>query len=761
MHEIRFFPYFGPSRRSDRRVVEIGLTYADEQASSAPWQVSDIRKVLRGAGVLERTDRYPEQTLPEDRREWFSSLLAQTALLFQRKCGHRVDFFSILTNANGSRHTVLVEHEHTRVGTGAVKLALELFASRSGQSFASAWQAYAAFARKHVLPLETAAIIDSAQKRGIPCFQLEREPLTEWPQPGFRVRPNGYLILGHGQHRRLLDGTLCVDRAGERVSDLLRSARQRLSLLERLGYPLAGEGGKRTPGERPFHLLAINGNVTGLQQLGRGSTRLIANVHPSYAALCEAISKETGGVPFAVKLQARGLANGALGDGAVLQDVDFAPDLGKLFGHCNGGENLLATAADDLLDWLFPDGAPVRMPIITVTGTNGKTTTVHMIEHVMRAAGRKPGLVCTDGTHVNGRRVSDRDASAFIGHASVLTSDEVDTAVLEAHHLGMAQRGFAFDYCDVAVCLNVTDDHLGAANIDTVEQMAEVKRSLLERARHGVVVNADNPLSLGMLTQVQAQKHGLVSTQTGIAQLREHSLNADSCFAVIEAVEDQNWLVLYDSDQRLPLIPEKRIPATFDGHARFNTANALHAAAACFLAGIDVGQIGAALATFACGYETVRGRMNSFDGLPFRVIMDYAHNGDGFEKISAYVSSQSVPGRKIVMFAYHGDRRNVAIEAAARQLAGHYDHYVCRNYRELRSHRAVAEIPELLRASLVAAGVPDTAVSIIPDAHEAVRKTLAMASEGDLVVLLVGAADFEPVWNLLKELAAPADRPPS
>ncbi len=169
-------------------------------------------------------------------------------------------------------------------------------------------------------------------------------------------------------------------------------------------------------------------------------------------------------------------------------DFSLAPDLDQLTAHVAGeNSSLLDLTADALLDWLFPEKAKSRMPVIAVTGTNGKTTTSRLIYHVMREAGYKPGLVCTDEISLNGEQIASGDECQDTGHLKVLTSKKVDAAVLETHHRGLKYRGLAFRWCDIAVCLNVTDDHLGKLNIDTVEQMAEVKAVLPRHARQAAI----------------------------------------------------------------------------------------------------------------------------------------------------------------------------------------------------------------------------------------------------------------------------------
>lgn len=197
-------------------------------------------------------------------------------------------------------------------------------------------------------------------------------------------------------------------------------------------------------------------------------------------------------------------------------------------------------------------------------------------------------------------------------------------------------------------------------------------------------------------------------------------------------------------------------PATIDGTARFNVSNAMHTIAASYFVGVSIEKIAAAMVSFSSGYESTPGRLNIFDGLPFRVIMDYAHNIDGFRKISEFVDTQSVSGQKILMLGYSVDRKDSDITTAVTEVAWHFDHYVCRNFSDLHNRQAY-ETPALLKSGFTALGISESDISMVPGAEDAVRHSLAIAKPGDLVVLLVGSKEFQSVWSLLDNMAITAN----
>ncbi len=613
MPEILYFPYFGPGRRSDLRVVEIRLDFGTDDAFAFPRKISEIRQLLFDAGVLVDDDNYADKASDDEGLSWYLTLLAETALLFQQKNGHRVEFCSVSLEPGRNRYTVLVEHEHAEVGMAAVKLAIDVF-SGTMDSLPDFYQLFSRLARERVLPLETEVIIKLARQRNIPVFQLEREPLAGRFNTGTRVRPNGLLILGYGENSHILDGTFCVDRAGDYLKALLRNPDQRHALLKQLGIPSVQTGGDISTGGSQFYLLIINRQVTGFEQLADGRMRSVDKVHESLIEMCRVINEKAASAMIAVSLKASSLSVPLAKSGAKVIDFDLAPNLEQLPGRCEEGPALMEAAAGELLDWLFMGSESTRFPLIAVTGTNGKTTTSRMINHILQNSGRKPGLVCTDGIFLNGKQLSDTDAGSFIGHARALTSTQVDSAVLEAHHRGIAVRGFAFQNCDVAVCLNVTEEHIHEGEIETVEDMALIKRALLERASHAAVLFADDDRCLGMIEHLAADKICLVSLQSGPEQLAGHLSQERACFCVLETVENEEWITLYKDLLRIPVMPVNQIPATFDGAARFNVSNAMHAIAACYFTGTNIDSIRSALSGFYAGGRFTPGRMNEYRG---------------------------------------------------------------------------------------------------------------------------------------------------
>lgn len=749
MPEILYFSYFGPSRRADQRVVEIRLDFGREQNDLFPIRVSDIRMQLLNAGILKGSESYFDQAPGASETMSKLSLLAQTALMFQQRNGHHVSFSSVTRENIDGRYTVLVEHEHSEVGMAAVKLAIEIFTGKAG-ALTQSYRAFSGFALERALPLETECIINAARRRRIPVFQLEREPLAGQFQTGFRVRPNGLLIVGHGENSHVLDGTFCVDRAGDFLKALLRNPDQRRDLLKQLGLPVMQRGIRELPGSRQFYLLFINRQLFALERLSDGKMQLVEHVHESLVEMCRAIQEKAAYAAIAVELEADDPALPLAAVNGRIRDFDPAPDLGQLLGKCEEVTELMDAAAGELLEWLFDRSETASIPVIAVTGTNGKTTTSRMLSHILQSSGHRPALVCTDGIYVNGRQLTQSDASSFIGHARALTSRQVDAAVLETHHRGIAIRGFAFHQCNVAVCLNVTEEHLHPGEIETLEEMAVIKRALLERASDTAVLFADDERCLAMIEHLRAANICLVSMRSGVEQLSGCVAGGRTSFCVLETLDDEAWIILYQNRARIPVIPVRQIPATFDGAARFNVSNAMHAIAAAYFSGVNIDDVRSAIACFSSDETFTPGRMNEFDGLPFRVIIDFAHNPDGMKNVCEFVGRTKVAGRRIIAFAAAGNRTEVAAANVARAVAGHFDFYFCKDYEPSPGGRIICLAP-FIRRILIEEGVPAENTVVITYGREAIYRILDSCQPGDLLMLLLGHVEKASVPGLIRE----------
>jgi len=753
----------------------------------------------------------------------FAQLCTGTALALQCSAGHRVHERGYSLDSAGQGVWSWFEYEHDEVGEQALQLTLRLLsdlepgldwasgAADANEKFSGLYERFLKFSRPLALPLDAEAIMTAAQRLDVPYFKLERAPYSG-VRGKFRIRQNGLLRLGHCGHQQLVDGTFCVSRNKDLAPLLLdrEALRQKLLKLQvalpardaeagncivsrralraadRIGYPVVVKPGTRAAGKgvtldvrnaeevraaveraRPFsshvtveamvsgesfRLLAANHAVLGV--IHAGKELALGAVHETTLQLASRISRHLNSGMLVLDIVTMDPGRPLAETGGAVVDVDLAPELDALLP---AGSSLLGQAAEAFIRWLYPAGSASRVPIAAVTGTNGKTTTCRMIARIMQVSGRHTGMVCSDGIYIDEKFEATRGDIGYGAHHSIFECPSVDFVVLEEYFGRIARLGFSFHWCNVAVCTNVTEDHLGRIGVHALEEMAEIKFALPKRARDAVVLNADDLCCRQMAARATSRKICLVSCEQSVQQLEMIRGNA-CCFCVVEELDGRNWIVIYDTGVRRPLIAVEDVPATFSGAAMHNTSNAMHAAAACYLSGASIEEIASGLATFIMGFESTPARLNVYDGLPFRVIVDYAHNADGFRRLSAFIDKQQVAGRKIIMMSMAGDRRDRDIMAAMAKLAGHFDHYVCRSYVDLRG-RPAEDVPRLLKAGLLEAGVPESAISTVPNAIEAVLFSLNLATEGDLLVLLSGN-EIATIWSLLRSFGTGAEVSP-
>ena len=315
---------------------------------------------------------------------------------------------------------------------------------------------------------------------------------------------------------------------------------------------------------------------------------------------------------------------------------------------------------------LFPPGAPARVPIAAITGTNGKTTTARMLAHITKMAGFTPGLTTTDGVYIDGQRTVPGDMTGPVSARMVLADPQIDIAVLETARGGLLRAGMGVNEVNVGAVLNVQADHLGLKGIDTLEQLAEVKRIVVEVATDCAVLNADDPLVLKMSGYTEAKNICYVTMNPQHTLVREHIRAGGRACALEEGVNGQ-MITLYDRGGHIPLLWTHLIPATLEGRAMHNVQNAMFAAAMAFSLGIKLDAIRQGLRTFDSTFFQAPGRMNVFNEHPFKVLFDYGHNAHAVAAMADLAQRLDVTGRRIVVLAGPGDRRDEDLVAIAQR----------------------------------------------------------------------------------------------
>lgn len=476
-------------------------------------------------------------------------------------------------------------------------------------------------------------------------------------------------------------------------------------------------------------------------------------VHPDNVAVVERAARAIGLDIAGIDLIAPDLSQPLRDSGGAIIEVNAAPGFRMHLQPSHGEPRDVARPAIDLL---YPPGAASRIPITAVTGTNGKSTTVRMIAHILTTAGRCVGMTTTSGITIDGRLVKAADASGPRSARLVLDDPTVDAAVLETARGGMLREGLAYDLADVGVVLNVSSDHLGIRGVDTLSQLARLKSVVARnvRRRGMCVLNADDPRTRRMAS-VARGRVAWFTVEPLTDDLIRH-ISDGGLVAALESGERGGLLVLHEDGERIPLLDADDLPATFGGIADFNIPNALAAVAAARGNRIPVETIVEGLRTFQSSFAQNPGRFNVTDAPGFTAIVDYAHNPAALHALGGALrrlSARSPGGRTIGVISTPGDRRDDDIRQIGSIAAGYFDDLVFRERPDGRG-RAAGGVVALLQEGAISAGMPPERIRIVFDENAAMDAALQMAVPGDVVAMTV--TDVDSVWRQVQEFRTEA-----
>ena len=534
-------------------------------------------------------------------------------------------------------------------------------------------------------------------------------------------------VVGDGEHtiEQLVAKVNEDPRRGvghEKVLTRLEFDHQAERLLAKLGYDRNTVPAK---GEEVFLRSTAN--------LSTGGTAIDVTdtIHPDNREMAiraiNAIGLDIGGVDFLT----HDITESYRKAGGGICEVNAGPGFRM---HVAPSEGTPRDVAGPVLDMLFPPDSPSRIPIAAVTGTNGKTTTSRMLAHILKMSGYTVGLTSTDGVYIDGNLSVPGDMTGPVSAHMILRDPSVDAAVMETARGGMLRSGLGFQSCNVAACLNVTADHLGLGGIDTLEQLAEVKRVPIEIATDAAVLNADDALCLQMADYTDADRLSYVTMNPAHPLVKQHIQAGGQAF-VLEQGMNGHMISIYDNETHTPLVWTHLIPATIEGRALHNVQNAMFAAALAYNMKVSLEDIRHGLRTFDSSFFQAPGRMNIYDEHPFRVILDYAHNPAAVRAMCSLVDRFKIDGRRTVVLSAPGDRRDEDIREIAAIAAGHFDYFICRCDDDRRG-RGEDEVAVMLKDRLLQEGISNDRIEVIPNEPEAVARALEMAEVGDLILVL-------------------------
>jgi len=512
--------------------------------------------------------------------------------------------------------------------------------------------------------------------------------------------------------------------ADDVTSDMLREQGKTLDAI-----PLAGER---------VVLRATANLSTGGTSIDRTD-----EMHPDNVAACEVAAAAIGLDIAGLDIITDDISVPFRDNGAVIIEVNAAPGL-RMHTQPSVGEPRDAGAA--IVDMLYPDGRPSRIPVVAITGTNGKTTTARLIAHLFRQTGERVGFTTTDGVYLHDRLIMPGDMTGPVGAAAVLSNPAVTFAVLETARGGILRAGLGFEECDTAVVLNVAGDHLGLGGVETIEQLAHVKGVVPAVARDNgfAVLNADDPLVFAMRERTRGSVVLFSASDEPGENVEAHRKNGG-----IAACLDEGAFVVDRGSERTIIARETDVPLMAGGAARFQRQNVLAAIAVAYVMGMHPADIGAGLRSLEPSTEHTPGRLNSITTTTgARIIVDYAHNAAAVEAFTAYVATLPA-ARKLGVVAMPGDRRNEDIRGVGERWAC-FDHVVIKEDHHLRG-REPGEVASLLREGLVRGGLDPSAIEYLRDESDAVRHAISLLAPGDLLVVF--ADDVPETLRIVAEHA--------
>jgi cyanophycin synthetase len=397
--------------------------------------------------------------------------------------------------------------------------------------------------------------------------------------------------------------------------------------------------------------------------------------------------------------------------------------------------------AKPLVDMLFPEGYK-QIPVLAVTGTNGKTTTSKLLAHTLKYSGKTVGLTCTTGIIIDGKSIITGDYSGPEGAGIVVREPTVDHIVLEVARGGIARRGLGVDEVDVGVLLNIGEDHLGTDWIESQEDLCLVKSTVIEVVKKTgtSVLNADDSMIMSILDRARGNVI-LFSLDATNQKIKDHIKDGGTVVTV-----DKRNVIIRNRELDIFVCTLEEIPITFGGIIDFNISNTLAAIGGLHSLNLPIEQIRNGIMTFYPSPNQNPGRMNLFDFQEYKVLLDYGHNPES-ARAMAILLPRLTQGRKIALCHGTGNRTTAQIVEYGKVLASVYDYIVLADFDP--RDRPIGETPKLVCEGLLKGGFQKQNIDIVSDPGKAVDHLFSKAKKGDFIV--IQPDELEPVMGQIME----------
>jgi cyanophycin synthetase len=550
-------------------------------------------------------------------------------------------------------------------------------------------------------------------------------------------------VVGDGKNtiQYLIDETNRDPRRGyghEKVLTQITIDQFTQKMLDEKSYTL-----ETVPAKDELVLLKPTANLS----TGGTSTDVTDEIHPANLIMCERIARIIGLDICGIDIMATDLRTPVTENGGCILEVNAAPGFRM---HIEPSVGLPRNVAEPVVDMLFPKGSAGNIPIIAITGTNGKTTTTRLTAHIAKTAGYKVGYTTSDGVYIQNQMMMKGDCTGPVSSQFVLKDPTVDFAVLECARGGILKNGLAFRNCDVAIVTNISADHIGLGGIESMEQMAKVKAVVPETVfKHGyAILNAEDDLVYGMKKGLNCNI-ALFSMDENNERILEHCQNGGYA-----AVFENGYITIMKGTWKIRVIKVTEVPITYAGKAMHNVMNCLPAVLATyFWRNIGIEDIRLALQTFVPSASQTPGRLNLFQFKKFKFLADFAHNPAGLNLLCDFVSKMDGTP-KVGIISGTGDRRDEDIRELGRISAKNFDEIIIRCDKNLRG-RTAEEIVGLLVEGINESKVKDIPIEIIYNEKDAIMHAYDTAKSGSLITIMCDVVS--EALDLIKSLKEKED----
>lgn len=490
-----------------------------------------------------------------------------------------------------------------------------------------------------------------------------------------------------------------------------------LELLEKLQYTL-----ETVPQKGEIVYLKSTANLS----TGGTSIDVTDMVHPENITMAERISKIIGLDVCGIDIMAENLTQPLKESGGAIIEVNAAPGFRM---HLAPSEGLPRNVAAPVVDMLYPQGKPFTIPIIAVTGTNGKTTTTRLISHIVKSNGYRVGFTTSDGIYIQNTMLTKGDTTGPISAEFILKDPTVEFAVLETARGGILRSGLGFGQCDIGVLTNIKEDHLGMNDIHNLKDLTKVKRVVLDSVKKSgwSVLNAEDEYSMRIINDLPSNV-AIFSLDENNEYIKKFAKEGRTT-----CVYEEGYVTIKKGDWKIRIGKVKDFPITMEGKAKFMIDNVLAASLACYLYGFGIEDISNSLRTFIPSAQLTPGRLNVFKFKNFKVLIDFAHNPAGYEAIEDYLKNVEST-KKIGIISGVGDRRDEDIRLCGKIAGRMFDHIIIRNEKHLRG-RTEEEINGLIIDGMQSSG-RDVSYETIPKEIDALKHAMGMAEEGTFITAL-------------------------